>query len=142
MDSLSVPKGRVLCTEDDLDTREMLILLLREAGYEVECTESPESAIALAKEQFFDLIMVDNWMPRMGGNELTREIRKFNRSTPILFYSGAAYESDKQSARDAGASGYLTKPEGVFHLVDEVARLITEAQIAFPVAIDRSQISH
>lgn len=51
-------------------------------------------------------------MPGLSGQELPTEIRKFDKSTPILFYSGAAYESDKQAARDAGAQGYLTKPEG------------------------------
>ena len=49
------------------------------------------------------------------------------------------FESDKQSARDAGAQGYLTKPEGILNLVAEVARLIAEAKIAFPVAVDLPQ---
>ena len=75
-------------------------------------------------------------MPGLSGQELTREVRKFNQRTPILFYSGAAYESDKQEARDAGAQGYLVKPEGINELVAEVARLIAEAKIAFPVAVD------
>ena len=44
-------------------------------------------------------------MPGLTGQELTREVRKFNQTTPILFYSGAAYEADKQEARDAGAQG-------------------------------------
>jgi DNA-binding response OmpR family regulator len=70
------------------------------------------------------------------GQELTTEIRKFDKNTPILFYPGAAYETDKQKARDAGAQGYLIKPLGISDLVDEVARLIAEAKIAFPVAID------
>jgi len=75
-------------------------------------------------------------MPGLTGQELTREVRKFNQTTPILFYSGAAYEADKQEARDAGAQGYLTKPGGIVDLVDEVAKLIAEARIAFPVAVD------
>ena len=70
-------------------------------------------------------------MPGLSGQELTGEIRRFNTSTPILFYSGAAYDSDKQKDRDAGAHGYLTKPLGISALVDEVAKLIAEARIAF-----------
>ena len=130
-----IPKGRILCTEDDQDTRELLVMLLEQAGYVVNCTESPLQALKLAREVFYDLILVDNWMPQMTGDQLTREIRTFNVSTPILYYSGAAFESDKQLARDAGAQGYLVKPEGISTLVDEVARLIAEARIAFPVAV-------
>lgn len=73
-------------------------------------------------------------MPGLSGQDLTREVRRFNQRTPILFYSGAALESDKLEARDAGAQGYLIKPLGISDLVDEVARLINAAEIAFPVA--------
>lgn len=75
-------------------------------------------------------------MPGLSGQELTTEIRKFNKSTPILFYSGAAYDEDKREARNAGAQGYLTKPAGISELVDEVGKLIAEARIAFPVAVN------
>ena len=130
------PKGRILCTEDDADSRELLVHLLEAADYHVTVTADSADALWLAQSKPFDLILVDNWMPGLSGQELTTEIRKFNKSTPILFYSGAAFDSDKQLARDAGAQGYLTKPEGIFDLVEEVARLIAEAKIAFPVAVD------
>ena len=139
MQAIPKPKGRILCTEDDADSRELLVHLLEAADYHVTVTADSADALALAQSQPFDLILVDNWMPGLTGQELTIEIRKFNKSTPILFYSGAAFESDKQKARDAGAQGYLTKPEGIFHLVEEVARLIAEAKIAFPVAVDLPQ---
>ena len=131
----SIPKGRILCTEDDADARDLLVCILENAGYHVIVTGNSAHALAIAKREAFDLIVVDNWMPGLTGQELTREVRKFNKSTPILFYSGAAYDADKQEARDAGAQGYLTKPEGIFGLVAEVAKLIAEARIAFPVAV-------
>ena len=130
------PKGRILCTEDDADSRDLLVCILENEGYLVTVTGNSAHALAIAKREGFDLILVDNWMPGLSGQELTREIRTFNKRTPILFYSGAAYDADKQEARDAGAQGYLTKPEGISDLVDEVAKLIAEARIAFPVAID------
>ena len=130
------PKGRILCTEDDADSRDLLVCILEDANYHVTVTGNSAHALAIARRDAFDLILVDSWMPGLSGPELTREIRTFNKSTPILFYSGAAYEADKQEARDAGAQGYLTKPEGISDLVDEVAKLIAEARIAFPVAVD------
>jgi CheY-like chemotaxis protein len=89
-------KGRILCTEDDPDSREMMVFLLTEEGYDITCTENSAEAIERVKIEHFDLLLVDNWMPGLTGEELTLEIRKFNKSTPILFYSGAAYEADKQ----------------------------------------------
>ena len=130
------PKARILCTEDDPDSRELLIFVLEAADYDVTVTEDSTDALTYAQRQPFDLILVDSWMPGLSGQELTRKIRQFNLSTPILFYSGAAYEADKRQARDAGAQGYLTKPEGISVLVDEVGKLIAEARIAFPVAVD------
>ena len=130
------PNGRILCTEDDADSRDLLVYILENEGYHVTVTGNSAHALAIAKREAFDLIVVDNWMPGLSGQELTTEIRKFNKSTPILFYSGAAYEADKQEARDAGAQGYLIKPTGISDLVVEVAKLIADAKIAFPVAVD------
>lgn len=130
------PKARILCTEDDPDARELIVFILENADYDVTCAEVSMDALSLAQNKQFDLILVDSWMPGLSGQELTTEIRKFNKSTPILFYSGAAYDADKRDARDAGAQGYLIKPMGIADLVDEVGRLITEARIAFPVAVD------
>jgi len=124
------PKGRILCTEDHADARDMLVCMLESAGYHVTVTGNSAHALAIAKREAFDLFLVDSWMPGLSGTELTKEIRKFNQSTPIIFYSGAAYESDKQEAFDAGAQCYLIKPEGITVLVDEVAKLIAEARIA------------
>ena len=136
MQPIPSPKGRILCTEDDPDSRELLVFMLEAAVYDVTITKDSAGALSLAQSKPFDLILVDNWMPGLSGQELTTEIRKFNKRTPILFYSGAAFESDKQEARDAGAQGYLTKPEGLTDLVEEVARLIAEARIALPVGVD------
>ena len=136
---MSVVKGRILCTEDDADSRDMLVCILENEGYHVTVTGNSAHALAIARREAFDLILVDSWRPGLSGTELTTEIRKFNQSTPILFYSGAAYESDKQDALNAGVQSYLIKPEGISVLSDEIARLIGEAKIAFPVAVDLSE---
>ena len=133
---VDLPKGRILCTEDDADARDLLVCIFENEGYHVTVTGNSAHALAIAKREAFDLILVDNWMPGLSGQELTRQIRTFNKSTPILFYSGAAYDADKQEARDAGAQGYLIKPDGIANLVEEVGKLIAEARIAFPVAVD------
>lgn len=129
------PKARILCTEDDPDTRDLIKLVLGGEGYEVITTDSAEQALRLVQLESFDLYLIDNWMPGLSGDELTRKIREYDSETPILFYSGAAQDSDKESARASGAQGYLVKPAGVDELIDEVARLIAEAKIAHPIKI-------
>lgn len=121
---MKASKGRILCADDNPDTRELVFAMLQSTSHDVVCVESSAEALDLLKREKFDLIVLDNWMPEITGTELTRRIREFDKTTPILFYSAAAYEADKQAALDAGAQVYLTKPEGIDHLLDEVERLI------------------
>lgn len=129
------PKGRILCSEDDEDTRSMIVLLLTGHGFEVVCTENAEKAIEQAKNEIFDLFLIDSWLPGMTGTDLCEAVRKFDVKTPILFYSGAAYETDKEAARLAGAQGYVVKPAFGDELVDEVVRLIAESKLAQPMQV-------
>ena len=118
---------RILYVEDDSDTRRLVSYVLARAGYDVVVAENPEQAAVLAQTSSFDLYLIDNWMPGASGIELCGWLRKFDNDTPILFYSGAAYEQDKQVALAAGAQAYLTKPADNEKLVEEVSRLISDA---------------
>ena len=69
-----------------------------------------EEALKLAREQHFDLYILDSWLPDGKGVELCKRLREFDRRTPIMFLSAAAYETDKQAAIDSGAQCYLIKP--------------------------------
>lgn len=100
---MASPKARILCTEDDPDTRDLIKLVLGAEGYEVITSEKAQDALLLAQTKSFDLFLLDNWLPGFSGDELTKKIREFDFTTPILFYSGAAEDSDKESARAAGA---------------------------------------
>jgi DNA-binding response OmpR family regulator len=121
-------RGRILCTEDDVDTRELIDFVLTQYGYEVVCSENNTQTIDLAKTQNFDLYLVDNWMPGLSGTELTEKLRQFDSKTPVLFYSAAAYETDLEAARQSGAQGYLVKPADGDKLIAEVTRLIAESK--------------
>lgn len=134
------PRGRILCTEDDVDTRELIDFILTQNGYEVVCPASNVQAIDLAKTQKFDLYLVDNWMPGLSGTELTEKLRQFDLKTPVLFYSGAAYDADREAARESGAQGYLVKPATGEQLIAEVTRLIAESKNRSQIATYRGGI--
>jgi DNA-binding response OmpR family regulator len=120
--------GSILYVEDDEDTRELVALLLARNNYQVVPAENYDDALLLARANQFDLYLIDNWMPGGSGLDLCKELREFNPWTPILFYSGAAYERDKQQAFAAGAQGYLVKPVDHDQLIEEVSRIISAAK--------------
>ncbi len=64
----------------------------------------------LAQSEHFDLYLLDARFPDGNGFDLCRRLREFAPHTPILFYSGNAYEADKKNGLAAGANDYLTKP--------------------------------
>ena len=121
-----VPKPRILCTEDDADTREVLNLLLKLAGFDVTCVENSTHALRLAQSQKFDLYLLDNWLPGMEGDDLCKTLHELDSTIPILFYSGATAPADRARAMAAGAKGYLLKPADADHLAAEINRLIEE----------------
>ncbi len=118
------PPTRILYVEDNSDTRDLVSLVLRQNDFEVVTVANPEEAIQLAQSERFSLYILDNWMEGMSGIELCTRLRKFDSATPILFFSGAGFERDKQNAIDCGAQGYLVKPANPDELVAEARRLL------------------
>jgi DNA-binding response OmpR family regulator len=121
-------KSRVLYIEDHEDTRELVTLLLNQKSYEVVTGGTIESGIALAVAEEFDLYLLDSWLPDGSGLDLCMRIREFDKTTPILFYSAAAYASDHDMALKCGAQAYLIKPSQPSELCRMVSKLIEEAR--------------
>lgn len=117
---------RVLFIEDDADTRDLVSFVLRRENFDVVLATDSEEAMLVAAAMSFELYLIDNWLPGESGVDLCKRLREFDRRTPILFYSGAAYEHDKRAAFAAGAQGYITKPIEIGQLVREVSHLISE----------------
>lgn len=115
---------RVLYIEDHEDTRELVTLVLEQKSLQVVTGSTIASGIALAGSQQFDLYLLDSWLPDGSGLELCRMIREFDKATPILFYSAAAYEIDRVKALSCGAQAYLIKPSHPYELCNLVESLI------------------
>jgi DNA-binding response OmpR family regulator len=119
-------KQRILYVEDHDDTSELITLVLKQQNYEVVLDRTVAAALQSAKEQHFDLYLLDSRLPDGSGVDLCKEIRKFDLSTPVLFYSAAAYDIDKAMALRSGAQAYLMKPTRVTDLCEMVSALICE----------------
>ena len=119
---------RILFIEDHDDTRELVKLVLEASGYSVTADSTVSAALRLATTGQFDLYLIDNWLPDGAGVELCEQIRGFDSLTPVLFYSGAVFDSDKLTAIRAGAQGYLAKPCPFADLLRTVGTLIDQAK--------------
>jgi DNA-binding response OmpR family regulator len=119
---------RILYIEDHDDTRELVTLLLAQKSYEVITGSTIKSGVELAGTEKFDLYLLDSWLPDGSGLELCTRIRQFDKTTPILFYSAAAYASDSELALNCGAQAYLVKPSQPSELCDLVTDLIESSQ--------------
>ena len=119
---------RILYIEDHADTREFVTLLLVQKSYEVVTGSTIESGVALAGAEEFDLYLLDSWLPDGSGLDLCRQIRLFDKTTPILFYSAAAYAADSELALKCGAQAYLVKPSHPHDLCELVGNLIEHSR--------------
>ncbi len=135
------PDARILYAEDDADTRELVTLVLELQNCQVIATGSHDEALRLAQAEQFDLYLLDNWIPGISGVRLCQLLREVDQHTPVLFYSGAAYENDKARALASGAQGYLVKPVDGDELAAEVLRLISESRQS-GLQIPKSKRSH
>ncbi|MFN2406859.1 MAG: response regulator transcription factor [Pyrinomonadaceae bacterium] len=115
---------RILYIEDHADTRELVTLLLAQKSYEVITGSTIASGVSLASAGEFDLYLLDSWLPDGSGLDLCQQIRQFDKTTPILFYSAAAYAADHDQALKRGAQAYLVKPSQPSELCDMVTDLI------------------
>jgi DNA-binding response OmpR family regulator len=117
----------ILCVDDHEDTCSMLKILL--SDYKVTSVGTCAEALKRAKTRLINLYLLDNWLPDGTGVELCKQIREVDPNTPILFYSAAAYDSDRDEAFKAGALGYLIKPNDITRLADVIKQLILQAEV-------------
>jgi DNA-binding response OmpR family regulator len=123
---MEAPHPRVLVVEDEANIRELVALHLRlEHAEPVEAADGA-AALDLARQQRFDLVILDLMLPGLDGMTVCRAIRResANTDTPILMLTARREESDKVLGLDSGADDYLTKPFGVRELMARVRALL------------------
>ena len=118
--------ARVLVVEDDPHIRELVELHLQLEGLTVLGLSDGNEALARARAERFDLIVLDLMLPGLDGVTVCRAIRRESRNTdvPILMLTARRDEADKVLGLDSGADDYLTKPFGVRELVARVRALL------------------
>ena len=115
---------QVLFVEDTADTRDLVEFSLQSDGFKVVSAQTADEGLGLARTKTFSLILLDIGLPDKDGLELCREIRRFDQTTPILFYTAFAELLDQEEAHKAGAQGCLRKPEDTARLGEVARKLI------------------
>ena len=100
----------ILVVEDDNATRDTMIDLLSEAGYEVESARNGEEAIAMAREYSFDIVITDLKMPKGDGIQVLEQIKKIDNRTIVIICTGYGTVDTAVKAMKLGAYEYITKP--------------------------------
>jgi len=116
-----LPKqSKVLVVDDEPPLRKALRASLAAAGFEVQEARTGDEAVAVSKQNPFDLVLLDINMPGLTGFEACRRIRDLTPRTGIVMVTVRDAEDDKVRALECGADDYITKP---FRLRELVARL-------------------
>lgn len=120
-----MPIKNVLVVDDSATDRHLLSEMLKKHGYTVFTASSGEEAIAKAKQEKPDLILMDIVMPGMSGFEATRSISRDADTSgiPVIICSTKGQETDKAWGLRQGAKDYLVKPINEKILVEKLKGL-------------------
>ncbi len=120
--------AKILIAEDERDIRDLVSFTLRFAGHEVVAVGNGEEAVASARQEMPDLILMDVRMPRMTGYEACEKIKADPQmnSIPVVFLSAKGQESEIRTGLEAGAAEYLLKPFAPSELTERVAELLVK----------------
>ena len=131
--AIHLPQLRVLLVDDGEENRDLMSLILEEAGTTFATAENGLEAMELANQQEWDVILMDMQMPVMDGYTATRKLREQGYQKPIVALTAHAMQHAEQECRDAGCSGFLTKPIDFDRLITTLAEIAGIEVTAAPV---------
>lgn len=105
--------GHVLLAEDNKDNQELFSIYLHRMGLDVTIVENGQEAVDAAKDNCFDLVLMDMRMPVLNGLDAIQILRKNGLEKPIIVLTANAMREDQDACYDAGANGFLSKPVNV-----------------------------
>ncbi|UEM03072.1 response regulator [Skermanella rosea] len=131
---------RLLVVEDDEFSQQLIELYLRKAGFtELTVANDGRQALDLAKANSFDLILLDLNLPRIGGTEVVRRLKKEGllANTPVVVISAITNMEDTIQCIEMGATDYLAKPFNVMQLQQRVDACLERRRLRQEAAVAR-----
>lgn len=121
--------ARILIVEDEEKIARFVTLELEHEGYQVEHAADGRTAVDLALERDYDLILLDVLLPQLNGMEVLRRVRK-HKDVPVIMVTARDAVMDKVAGLDAGADDYLTKPFAIEELFARIRVALKRAEAA------------
>ncbi len=119
---------KILVVDDEKLLVKGLKFNLENEGYEVEACYDGETAVEMAREGGYDLILLDLMMPKLDGLEACMRIREFS-TVPIIMLTARSEGVDKLIGFESGADDYVTKPFDILELKARIRALLRRASI-------------
>ena len=119
--------ARILIVEDEEKIARFVTLELEHEGYQVEHAADGRTAVDLALERDYDLILLDVLLPQLNGREVLRRVRK-HKDVPVIMVTARDAVMDKVAGLDAGADDYLTKPFAIEELFARIRVALKRAE--------------
>lgn len=132
--------SKILIVEDDRTLLDVLKYNLTKDGYEVVGAVDGIQALELARSEKPDLIILDIMLPKLGGFEVCRVLRK-EMTVPILMLTAKVDETDKVVGLEIGADDYMTKPFSLRELVARIRAMLRRAEMLKQEALSKETIS-
>ena len=115
--------ARMLIVDDEQNIREIIREYAEFEGYETAETDDGMKAVRMAKEENYDLIIMDVMMPKLDGYSSVKEIRKFS-DVPVIILSARVEEYDKLFGFEIGVDDYVTKPFSPKELMARISAVL------------------
>ena len=119
-------KLKALVVDDTEVMRMIVVMTLKDAGFDIVEADNGKQGLKLAKRENFDLVITDIRMPVMDGLQMIRKLRKLRQylNTPILSLTNLNSDHFKQELKLAGANGWVQKPFGRNTLIETIQKLV------------------
>ena len=130
---------KVLVVDDEKLIVKGIRFSLEQDGMEVDCAYDGEEAFNLAKENQYDMILLDIMLPKMDGFEACQAIREFS-DVPIIMLTAKGDDMDKILGLEYGADDYITKPFNILEVKARIKAIMRRTSPAKPKTVDDSVI--
>lgn len=111
---------RILMIEDDKELCSLVCLALKQAGYETDFCHTGNDGLFYAKNQVYDVIILDRMLPEIDGLTVLEALRRSKVQTPVILATALDGLHDRISGLDRGADDYLVKPFAVEELMARI----------------------
>jgi signal transduction histidine kinase/CheY-like chemotaxis protein len=119
-------KSKILLVEDNEINQEIILEFLKESNLDIDVANNGQIAVQKAKQNSYELILMDIQMPIMDGYEATKQIRNLNINTPIIALTANTMKEHIDKACSVGMNEYLLKPIDIHNLYEVLLKYLSK----------------